>query len=86
MWWHGFGVVNIMGTNSKEALVGDLAIKINHRRFDRQTQVWIKIHDGAKEWKNVRQFQCRFFSIPTFLSVDVSRFKEKGEIPKVGDI
>jgi hypothetical protein len=53
LWWHGFGVVNIMGTNSKEALVGDLAIKINHRRFDRP-QVWIKIQDGAREWNNVR--------------------------------
>jgi hypothetical protein len=27
-----------------------------------------------------------FFSLPTFLSVDVSRFEKKGEIPKVGDI
>jgi hypothetical protein len=40
-----------MGTNSREALVGDLAIKINHRRFDTQTQVWIKICDGDREEK-----------------------------------
>jgi hypothetical protein len=53
--------VNIMWTNPREALVGDLAIKINQRGFDRQTQIWINIHDRAREWNNVTQFQCMLF-------------------------
>jgi hypothetical protein len=30
----GFGVVRIVGIDPREAEVGDLAIKIHHRRFD----------------------------------------------------
>ncbi len=50
-----------MGKDPREALVGDLAVKINHRRFDTQAQVWIKICDGIREWNRVAQFQCRLF-------------------------
>jgi hypothetical protein len=53
---HGFGVVNIMGIYIKETLVGDLVIKINHRRFDTHAQVWIKICNEAREWNKVAQF------------------------------
>jgi hypothetical protein len=31
---HGFGVVNIVGKNPSDVLIGDLVIKIHHRRFD----------------------------------------------------
>jgi hypothetical protein len=31
---HGFGVVSIMGIDPREALVGDLVVKISHRRFN----------------------------------------------------
>jgi hypothetical protein len=42
LWLHGFGVVNILGIDLRETLIGDLGV--------------------------------------------LSRFEEKGEIPKVGDI
>ncbi len=61
LWLHGFGVVNILGIDLREALVGDLVVKINHRGFDMKAQVWMKICDGAAEWNRVAQFQCRFF-------------------------
>jgi hypothetical protein len=31
---HGFGVMNIVGIDPREALVGNLVVKINHKRFD----------------------------------------------------
>lgn len=45
-----------MGIYIKETLVGDLVIKINHRRFDTHAQVWIKICNEAREWNKVAQF------------------------------
>jgi hypothetical protein len=47
---HGFGVVNIVGIDPRETQVGDLAVKINHKRFDTHAQVWIEIFDGTKKW------------------------------------
>jgi hypothetical protein len=84
LWWHGFGVVNIMGTNSREALVGDLAIKINHTRFDRQTQVWIKIHDGTREWNNVRQTNASFFHFLHSLVLMFQGLRKKVRSPRLG--
>jgi hypothetical protein len=34
LWLHGFGVVSIMRIDPRETLVGDLVVKINHKRFD----------------------------------------------------
>jgi hypothetical protein len=48
--------VSIMGIDRREALVGDLVVKINHRGFDTKAQVWMKIHDGIGKWNKVAQF------------------------------
>jgi hypothetical protein len=53
LWLHGFRVVRIVGIDPKETLIRDLVVKINHRRFDTQAQVWIKIHDEIREWNKV---------------------------------
>jgi hypothetical protein len=45
--------VSIVGINPREALVGDLVVKINHRGFDTKAQVWMKIHDGIGKWNKV---------------------------------
>jgi hypothetical protein len=44
--------MNIMGIDPR-ALIGDLVVKINHRRFDTHAQVWIKIRDKARKWNIV---------------------------------
>lgn len=31
LWLHGFGVVDILGIDLREASVGDLVVKINHK-------------------------------------------------------
>jgi hypothetical protein len=31
---HGFGVMNIVGIDPRETLVGNLVVKINHKGFD----------------------------------------------------
>ncbi len=41
------------GVDPRKVEVGNLGIKIHHRGFDTQAQVWIKICDGAKEWINI---------------------------------
>ncbi len=51
-----------MGIDPSEMLVGDLVVKIHHRRFNTQAQIWFKLCNGAKEWNIVTQFQSRFFS------------------------
>jgi hypothetical protein len=53
LWLHSFGVVSIMGIDPREALIRDLVIKINHKRFDTHAQVWIKIRDIARKWNKV---------------------------------
>jgi hypothetical protein len=53
--------VNIVGIDPRETLVGNLAIKINHKGFDTKAQVWMKICDGIGEWNKVAYFSCRFF-------------------------
>jgi hypothetical protein len=53
---HGFGVVNIVGIYPSEALVGDLVVKIYHRRFGTHAQIWIRVHNGVREWNIVAQF------------------------------
>jgi hypothetical protein len=53
---HGFGVVSIVGIDPKEAKVGNLVVKIHHKGFDTQAQVWIKIRDATKKWINIAQF------------------------------
>jgi hypothetical protein len=53
LWLHSFGVVSIVGINPREALIGDLVVKINHKRFDTHAQVWIKICDRARKWNKV---------------------------------
>jgi hypothetical protein len=50
---HGFGVVNIVGINPNEALIGDLVVKIHHKGFDTHAQIWIKVHNGIREWNRV---------------------------------
>jgi hypothetical protein len=51
-----FGVLNIMGIDPREAVVGDLDVKIHHRGFDTQAQIWIKVCNGARKWNKVAQF------------------------------
>jgi hypothetical protein len=60
---HGFGVVGIVGINPSEALIGDLEVKMHHRGFDTQAQIWIKVGNGIGERNKVAQFQCKFFFI-----------------------
>jgi hypothetical protein len=48
--------VNIVGIDPRETLVGDLAVKINRRRFDTKAQIWMKIHNGAGKSNKVAQF------------------------------
>jgi len=53
LWLHGFRVMSIVRIDPREALIGDLVVKINHKRFDTHAQVWIKIRDGARKWNRV---------------------------------
>jgi hypothetical protein len=53
---HGFGLVKIVGIDPRVTKVGDLVVKIHHRRFDTQSQIWIKIIDGTREYISIAQF------------------------------
>lgn len=83
---HGFNVVRIMGIDPREVKVGDMEAKIHHKGFDTHAQVWIKIRDEPKSGSALHNSSVGFSSFLTFPSINVSRFEERSEVPKVGDI
>jgi hypothetical protein len=56
----GFGIVVIVGVNSDEAQVGNVAMEIAHNGFYTCARVWMRIRDGAGGWESTSELQRQY--------------------------
>jgi hypothetical protein len=49
----GFGVVTVVGIDSDEARVGDVAVEVVHSGFYTRAEVWLKVRDGSRGWVSI---------------------------------
>jgi hypothetical protein len=53
--FQGFGMVNIVGIDSKAARVRDIAVEIAHSGFHTRAEVWVKVKNGPRGWVSTSQ-------------------------------
>ncbi len=53
----GFGVVTLVGIDSDEAQIGDIAVEVAHSGFYTRVKVWLKVRDGARGWVSISELQ-----------------------------
>jgi hypothetical protein len=57
----GFGVITIVGIDSEEAHIGDIAVEITHSGFYTCAEVWMKVSNGARSWVSTSQLQAQYY-------------------------
>jgi hypothetical protein len=62
-----FGVVNIVGLNLNLTKVGDLAIQVTHNGMYTRVRVWLKIGDGARNWRIIACHQHKYYFSTIFV-------------------
>jgi hypothetical protein len=61
LWFLGFGVVTVVGIDSDEARVGDVAVEVAHSGFYTRTEIWLKVRDGSRGWVSISELQTQYY-------------------------
>jgi len=56
----GFGVVRLVGINSDQVRVGDIAVEVAHSGFYTNARIWLRVTDGVRGWVKTSELQDNF--------------------------
>ncbi len=57
----GFGVIRIVGIDTDQARLGDIAVEVTHSGYFTSARVWLKAVNGAGGWTCTSEFQSSFY-------------------------